>query len=82
MQTYLDNLIINSKARGVLLPDAFKLAGIPYSTYYRSLRGTELRYSTAMKVDKAIKELAKGKRRETNAKQKQNKRKLSREMVS
>ena len=82
MQTYLDSLIINSKARGVPLPEAFEFAGIPYSTYYRSLRGTELRYSTAMKVDTAIRELAKGKRRETNAKQKQNKRKLSREMVS
>ena len=82
MQTYLDSLIINSKARGVPLPKAFEFAGIPYSTYYRSLRGTELRYSTAMKVDKAIRQLAKGKRRETNAKQKQNKRELSREMVS
>ncbi len=81
MQTYLDSLIINSKARGVPLTKAFEFAGIPYSTYYRSLRGTELRYSTAMKVDKAIRQLAKGKRREY-AKQKQNKRKLSREMVS
>ena len=54
MQTYLDSLIINSKARGVPLPKAFEFAGIPYSTYYRNMRGTELRYSTALKVLDAV----------------------------
>ena len=54
MKSYVEQLLILCEDNQIDLASAFKFAGIPYSTYYRNLRGTELRYSTALKVLDAI----------------------------
>ena len=59
MKTYLAQLETLSQTTHVDLASAFKFAGIPYSTYYRNMRGVELRYTTAIKVKDAIELIAK-----------------------
>ncbi len=54
MKSYFEHLSVLCKDNQVDLASAFKFAGIPYSTYYRNMRGTELRYSTALKVLDAV----------------------------
>lgn len=54
MKTYLEQLNEQASPTGVRLLDFFKLSGVPTSTYYRSLGGQEMRLSTAVKVEDAI----------------------------
>jgi len=55
MKSYLEYLEDEAESRDVPLLKAFKLAGVPTSTYYRNINNeTELRYSTAVKVLDAI----------------------------
>jgi predicted transcriptional regulator len=58
MKAYLDTIQDRAKERDVHLALAFRHAGIPSSTYYRTINGTtELRYETALRVIDAIDEL-------------------------
>ena len=58
MKSYMQILEEKVKALDVPLLKAFKFAGIPTSTYYRTVNGkTELRFDTARKVMKAIEKL-------------------------
>lgn len=58
MKSYMQTLEEAVETHGVPLLRAFKSAGIPTSTYYRTINGnTELRYETARKVMKAIEKL-------------------------
>jgi predicted transcriptional regulator len=60
MKSYLDSLKQIAEAHNVPLLRAFQAAGLPTSTYYRTINGaTELRYDTADKVRKSIDELYK-----------------------
>ena len=59
MRSYLEQLETLSQENLVDLASAFKFAGIPYSTYYRNMRGVELRYATAVKVTDAIELISK-----------------------
>jgi len=57
MQTYLDTVKDQAKLKGVDLLLAFKVAGLPTSTYYRTINGkTEMRFETACSVLDAIDE--------------------------
>lgn len=57
MQTYLDTVRDQAKLKGVDLFHAFKMAGLPTSTYYRTINGTtEMRFDTACSVLDAIDE--------------------------
>ena len=57
MQTYLDTVKDQAKLKGVDLLLAFKVAGLPTSTYYRTINGkTEMRFETACSVLAAIDE--------------------------
>lgn len=47
---YFDQLDAMALLAGVELRDAFEAAGVPSSTYYRSLHGADLRVETANKV--------------------------------
>lgn len=56
--SYSDQLIAAAERVGVDLPDAFARAGIPTSTYYRSIKGPmSLTLQTATKVHRAIEQL-------------------------
>ena len=58
MKSYMQTIEEAVAAYNVPLLQAFKSAGIPTSTYYRTIHGkTELRFETARKVMKAIETL-------------------------
>jgi predicted transcriptional regulator len=58
MYSYLTTLTNRAKECNIPLLKAFKSAGVPTSTYYRTINGaTELRHETARKVMKAIEKL-------------------------
>ena len=57
MKSYLDIITEYAASRNVELKEAFRVADIPTSTYYRTINNaTELRYETALKIFKAIDE--------------------------
>jgi len=57
MKSYLDTIIEHAASRNVELKEAFRVADIPTSTYYRTINNaTELRYETALKIFKAVDE--------------------------
>ena len=58
MKSYLQQLTQLSEHQNVDLRKAFNWAGLSKTTYYRQLKGTELRYGTAAKIEKAIHQLA------------------------
>ena len=58
MKSYLQQLTEKSEHQSVDLRKAFDWAGLSKTTYYRQFRGTELRYDTAAKIEKAIERLA------------------------
>ena len=58
MKSYLEQLTIQSENQKINLRKAFEWAGLSKTTYYRQLKGTELRYDTAIKIEKAIDQLA------------------------
>ena len=58
MRSYLEQLTIQSENKKINLRKAFEWAGLSKTTYYRQLSGTELRYDTAIKIEKAIDQLA------------------------
>jgi len=54
--SYLNQLHLMADRKKIPLLDAFKLAGLPTSTYYRAMKlETDLRLETALKVADAIK---------------------------
>jgi predicted transcriptional regulator len=58
MKSYLQLLTSRAEETEVSLLKAFKQAGVPTSTYYRTINlKTELRYFTAIKVMTAIEKL-------------------------
>jgi len=58
MKSYLELLQSMSNESGIDLLHAFKQAGIPTSTFYRTINGrTELRHDTAHKVMTALEKL-------------------------
>lgn len=60
IQSYRDQLLSYANRKNISLFDATVAAGIPTSTYYRSVYGQrELRLETASKIAAAIDELAK-----------------------
>jgi len=54
MLSYMTQLETAATAANVQLLQAFRMAGVPTSTYYRTLAGKDLRLSTAKKVLDAI----------------------------
>mgnify|MGYP006908252691 FL=1 len=54
MKTYLYQLQEMASPTGIELVKFFELANIPTSTYYRAIKGTDLRLATAEKVEDAI----------------------------
>lgn len=59
IRTYPEQLNDLASAAGVELKDAFERAGIPSSTYYRSMQGPRhMQFETADKVARAISQLA------------------------
>lgn len=55
LTTYPEQLKIMAESNGVQLKDAFEYAGIPSSTYYRSMQGPRhMTFETAEKVARAI----------------------------
>jgi predicted transcriptional regulator len=58
MKSYLTILTEQADQCGLSLLTAFKEAGIPTSTYYRTINGmTEIRHETSARVMKAIEKL-------------------------
>lgn len=58
MKSYLQILQEKSQEYGIPLLDAFKEAGVPTSTFYRTINGTtELRHMTARKAMKQLEKL-------------------------
>lgn len=59
LHTYPEQLSELAESAAVDLKDAFVTAGIPSSTYYRSLKGQRrMTFDTASKVARAIQKLA------------------------
>lgn len=59
IRTYPEQLSELAQQAGVELKDAFDKAGIPSSTYYRSMQGPRhMQFETADKVARAISQLA------------------------
>ena len=57
MKAYLETVQEKASENGIDLLEAFKIAEIPTSTYYRTINGeTEMRFDTACKVLDAIDE--------------------------
>ena len=57
MKSYLNTIIEHAAFRNVELKEAFRVADIPTSTYYRTINNvTELRYETALKIFNAVDE--------------------------
>lgn len=55
IKTYPEQLQSLAETAGIGLKDAFHRAGVPSSTYYRSVKGTRaMTYETAVKVADAI----------------------------
>ena len=54
MITYFDQLNQAAAPTGMKLVEFFKQASVPTSTYYRAVKGQDLRLSTAIKVEDAI----------------------------
>ena len=59
MTPYIVSLIKLSTENQVPILEAFKLSGVPTSTYYRAVKGAELKHTTAEKVEDAIYSLQK-----------------------
>lgn len=58
MKAYLDIIKQSADDYNISILKAFKFAGVPTSTYYRTINGeTELRYETALKVSNAVHDL-------------------------
>lgn len=58
IKTYPEQLQSLAESAGVELKDAFHRAGVPSSTYYRSVKGKRaMTYETAAKVADAITQL-------------------------
>ena len=55
MKSYLNQLQELASPTGIELVKFFELAEIPTSTYYRAMKGTDLRLATATQVENAIK---------------------------
>ena len=51
---YINQLEDYAKKHDVSLLQMFKVANVPTSTYYRALKGVDLRFDTANKVAQAI----------------------------
>lgn len=60
ISSYHSQLQELATARGVDLKDAFAVAGMPSSTYYRYVKTHSIRYATALSVAAAIHEIANG----------------------
>lgn len=59
LKTYPEQLIDLAETKGVELKEAFSRAGVPSSTYYRSLKGSRhMTFETAAKVADAISQLS------------------------
>lgn len=59
LRTYPEQLNELAESAGVDLKDAFERAGIPTSTYYRSMQGPRhMMFETADKVARAIAQLS------------------------
>ena len=58
MRSYLEQQTNQCDQQNITLRKAFEWAGLSKTTYYRQLKGTELRYDTAIKIEKAIDQLA------------------------
>jgi len=70
MKSYMEQLQNISQELGIELLDGFRCAGIPTSTYYRSVNGTtDLRYDTAFKISEALDEEYKKKLKNLAAKE-------------
>jgi predicted transcriptional regulator len=52
--SYLDQLEALADSHNLRLKQAFLLAGIPDSTFYRAMNGQDLRLDTALKIVGAI----------------------------
>jgi hypothetical protein len=52
MRSYLDTIIHRHRnlRTAVSIAQVFKKAGVPTSTYYRSVKGGEMKFATAYKV--------------------------------
>lgn len=59
MNPYIRYLELIAQEYEVDLKAAFQLAGLPDSTFYRVKNGQDMRYSTAVKVSRALEELHK-----------------------
>ncbi len=57
MRTYFEQLQYVARSSGIDLMLAFKNAGVPTSTYYRSSARNDMRYKTAIKVMNGIQNL-------------------------
>jgi predicted transcriptional regulator len=66
MFSYFHILLLQSAQAKVNLKDAFLLAGISDSTYYRAMHGRDLKYLTAYKVVGAIEKLSALQERDTS----------------
>jgi predicted transcriptional regulator len=68
MKSYLDTIKEHAASRNVDVKEAFRVADLPTSTYYRTINNTtELRYETALKIFNAVDEkLKRDKHRERN----------------
>jgi len=60
MKSYFETLKTKSQEAEIPLLEAFIKAGVPTSTYYRTLAGSELRHVTANKVWNMIELLING----------------------
>ena len=54
MLSYMEQLKAASAEANVTVLQAFRMSGVPTSTYYRTIAGKDLRLSTAQKVLNAI----------------------------
>lgn len=57
MKSYYEILEQKATNSNVLLKDAFILAGVPSSTYYRVKYGQDMRHSTALKIYEKLRAL-------------------------
>lgn len=57
ISAYILQLELKAYSYKVDLKSAFKLAGLPDSTFYRVKNGQDMRLSTALKVSRALEEL-------------------------
>ena len=54
MEPYIVTLVKKALEINVPILEAFKESGVPTSTYYRTMKGSELRYNTAKEVMDAL----------------------------